>query len=70
MRELNVNEIEFVNGGYSTRELGAAVFGGALAGGVFGSVVGGVGAGPGALAGGLSGGIGYLGRELYLYYTA
>ena len=68
MRELNVNELNFVNGGYSTVELGAAVFGGALAGGMFGSVAGGIGAGPGALAGGLSAGIGYLGNELYKYY--
>jgi len=69
MKNLNVNEIQEVDGGYSTKELGAAVFGGALAGGAFGAVAGGVGAGPGALAGGLSGGIGYLGREVYLYYT-
>ncbi len=68
MRELNVCEVEEVNGGYSTVELGGAVFGGALAGGMFGSVVGGVGAGPGALAGGLSGGIGYLGSEFWKYY--
>ena len=67
MRELNVNEMEVVFGGYSTTELGAAVFGGALAGGLFGSVAGGIGAGPGAFAGGISAGIGYLGAEVYKY---
>lgn len=65
IEELTMNEIELVNGGYSTGELGAAVAGGALAGGLFGSVAGGIGAGPGAFAGGISGGLGYLGSELY-----
>jgi L-aminopeptidase/D-esterase-like protein len=68
IEELNMNEIEQVNGGYSTVELGAAVVGGAFAGGAFGAVAGGVGAGPGALAGGMAGGLGYLGSELYKVY--
>ena len=56
MRELTVNEVEFVSGGEVT--LGGVVgsaIAGAVVGAVGGSVVGGVGAIPGAVGGAITG---------------
>ncbi|QBY03143.1 hypothetical protein E2K93_01605 [Thalassotalea sp. HSM 43] len=68
MRELTFSEIEMVSGAYSTEELGAAVFAGAVGGALAGSIAGGVGAGPGAFSGAVIGGLTYLAHEAYIEY--
>lgn len=66
MQELTMNEIEQVNGGWSSSGLGTAVFAGGIAGGLTGSLGGPGGIVGGAFAGGVIGGIAYLGAALMM----
>jgi len=62
--ELSIGELDSVAGGF-WKELGEAMFGGAVAGGAGGLAVGGVGAVPGAIGGGLLAGIGYCASKIF-----
>ena len=68
MNILTHQEVVQVNGAWSVRDLGAAMFGGAVAGGMAGSIAPGVGTVSGAVAGAITGGAGYTAAELYKFY--
>lgn len=61
MRELSLEEIEMIAGGWDNSDFAGAVIGGAAAGAaggaVVGSMAGGVGAVPGAITGGVGGAV-------------
>jgi hypothetical protein len=63
MRTLTLDEMDLVNGAFSSKELIASVGAGAVAGGLAGALVGGGGAAPGAIGGALIGGITYCAYE-------
>lgn len=66
MRELTINEVEFIAaaGEFSYAELAGAVTAGALGGAMAGAMVGGVGTGPGAIAGAAIGGATYTAGKM------
>lgn len=64
-RELSIDELDLVAGGWSWGDFAKAVGAGAAGGGLAGAAAGGVGAAPGALGGGLIGGIGYCISQIF-----
>jgi len=67
IRELTMEELGHVSGGFSWEELAAAMVSGLIAGAMGASVTG-AGVPAGALAGGLAAGAAYITRDLLLYY--
>ena len=66
MRELTINEVNFIaaGGDFSYAELGGAGAAGAVGGAMTGAMAGGVGAGPGAVAGAVIGGAAYTAGKM------
>lgn len=63
-RELSIDDLDAVAGGF-WKELGSAIVAGGVTGGLGGAAVGGIGAVPGAIGGGLLGGIGYCISQIF-----